>query len=481
LGISVAAPGDYENGLISALNFPLKNNFPLKTELKEMFGLEIDVLHDGSAAVMGETSLYGTLPTEPDAMVVILASGISAGIKIEGKVSYGKGALQEIGLNLWFKKDGSGYEYLDDSSYEEHVNRKDNLLAKDRASLEKRLSGYNIGRRFVEYIKNKEGINSDIYLQGNSEELLKKLENKEAEATLKTLELITKKAQEPGLARDFVKEAGRELGTALSVFLAEHKDEKFTRHIVLVGGVAETFGLGVTNEDGSDFWLNEVREGVYEGLIHSEVKRDLATVISKGILRSVRNLDREFFGFLSQQKDTEGGSGDKKDSLPPFSANTGYRAFFDETRGTPSPGLYGMPLDIFNALKRTKNKLVADVYHDRGMQLMVKDKIKPIKLLLDKLQKNEALNFQSAAILDLLYYVVEHQKQKSLTQSTVINVLKALMNQPILSTIVNEKAVGQRIADSILQQDWASLESLLGEQTEFKFEFVPPNQIKKAA
>jgi predicted NBD/HSP70 family sugar kinase len=107
IGISWAGPGKYWDGLVRAPNIwgfedqaidliaEIKNK--LSQDLKD---IEIEIQHDGIAAVQGEISPAGTFPGKENIISVIWGTGIGAGILIDRKSYYDFLELRDLGIPL---------------------------------------------------------------------------------------------------------------------------------------------------------------------------------------------------------------------------------------------------------------------------------------------------------------------------------------------------------------------------------------------
>lgn len=320
IGLSFPGPGEYEKGFFSPVNLPLPNQYPIKQVLEERLGTNVETLHDGAAAVLGETSPKGTLPGVEDAMIVILGTGVGGGIKRNGKHDYGKNSLGELGWSLWYEleeeeeekeiepKEGYPfYIHIGEHSYQDFMLKIEELKSKEGVlSIEQRLSGPNLAKRFIEKTILGGGVpSSSEYLGENVLELLKALNKGDAKVEKHVLQLITQKAQEPDdyVSLQFIKDSGFELGIALGNFFLAYIEEAFIQHVVLVSGVGENFGKGVVTEEGEDLWLEYIRKGVIEILTPFQVDPSKVVLISQGIVRSKMSHEREILAFVPTPKE----------------------------------------------------------------------------------------------------------------------------------------------------------------------------------
>lgn len=97
IGISVAGPIDFMNGVLTnPPNIPCKN-IPLKRILSEAFSTPVHMLNDCHAGIIGETA-FGVLKDIQDAVYLTISTGIGAGVASGGNLVLGRaGNTAEVG------------------------------------------------------------------------------------------------------------------------------------------------------------------------------------------------------------------------------------------------------------------------------------------------------------------------------------------------------------------------------------------------
>lgn len=195
---------------------------------------------------------------------------------------------------------------------------------------EDRLSGQKLANEFEKFVNGKLGNEATKYLSDISQSL-KELQNilgkSHSGLTSEELEqldklvveinkFITKKAKEGDpTAKEFLRNVGIEFGRALGYYLVnirnilitkvkeEGKANQVISNIVLVGGVSEHLGRGVTDSDGNDLLLESIKSGVKEVLKRENILSPIISNILNGIVRSNIGGERDFYGYPAEGKD----------------------------------------------------------------------------------------------------------------------------------------------------------------------------------
>ena len=98
VGIGVAGVIDINQGIIKeSPNFPLWQNFPLKSELEKKLNIPVQIDNDANMVAWGEY-LYGAGRGARSMILLTLGSGVGGGIILDGRLYHGeRGMAGEIG------------------------------------------------------------------------------------------------------------------------------------------------------------------------------------------------------------------------------------------------------------------------------------------------------------------------------------------------------------------------------------------------
>ena len=258
---------------------PVKN--PIQERIEEMvfkelgMKLEVEVIHDAAAAILGEVSPKGTLPYCKNAVFVVWGTGIASGIVCNGKLYWRDPVIDrmtgEIGHLVIRNMEGI-YEY--------RLTPKWLKLSPPEESLDHRLCGPALTRRFSQKIK--EDPRGQIFLRAAGE------------AVYELADINSVARQGNDFAIELIEEAGREMGEALAPFVHYWRGKKmdFVNNIIIGSGVAE-MGRGL-EKAGKGILITAIRNGITEGLTELGID-DYDT---NNVILSKIGYEREFLAFI---------------------------------------------------------------------------------------------------------------------------------------------------------------------------------------
>lgn len=93
--IGVGTPGWIEDGIVTAVNLPLKK-VDLAAELKKQVSVPVNIDNDANCAALGEFE-FGAGKKMDNIIMVTLGTGVGGGIIIDGRICHGKYSTGEIG------------------------------------------------------------------------------------------------------------------------------------------------------------------------------------------------------------------------------------------------------------------------------------------------------------------------------------------------------------------------------------------------
>jgi predicted NBD/HSP70 family sugar kinase len=286
--------------------------------------VRVEICNDAKASLNGERfAPKGSLKNKKGG-IVIIGGGINIAVDDE--------TIKEAGHNLYQVKDRSSaihYAWGGDKTKGRHPIEAGNIvnncgdiggeykdLGKERfckkypgypiidwgggmRDFEDRLSGPNIRARVSEAMDEavkKRSADKKDYLA------IKKIaQSGELERALTPAALKGNK-----VAIKWIKDVASEIGTALAAFAAYYKDKDFVNNLVLVSGICENMGKGVSEntKDKEDIFIKNIRISVYNELTkHFKMNQKQARKIAAGIVRSKMNYTRELISY--QPTDSE--------------------------------------------------------------------------------------------------------------------------------------------------------------------------------
>ncbi|UCH97174.1 MAG: hypothetical protein JSV88_10075 [Candidatus Aminicenantes bacterium] len=180
IGISCKGPLSIVNGTKilgkgkKLTTLPFKN-YPLEDKIKEALEnrylnrfFEVNLIHDGVAAILGEVSPGGTLKGKKDAAAVIIGSGVGIGIVKDGEIAHEElGSLGRYLVRIR-ENDEYHYEFITNNRKREPIRDLKNLPPEYK----EKATSFRLSKQSLDHLR-KEKISKKI-LQG-----LKKLANQE--------------------------------------------------------------------------------------------------------------------------------------------------------------------------------------------------------------------------------------------------------------------------------------------------------------
>ena len=264
-------------------NLPFeKNEIHEKIEelVSEKLGiqLEVEVIHDAAAAVLGEVSPGGTLPHCENCVFVVWGTGVASGVICNGKLYWKDPVvgimIGEIG-HLAVRNGEGVYEY--------QLTPEWLRLEPPEASLDHRICGSSLIRRFSRKIKEDPRGQTLLRTAGKAVD------------ELELVDINSAARQGDDLAIELIEEAGREMGAALVPFIhywREKREMDFVNNIIIGSGVAK-MGDGV-KKAGKEALITAIRDRITEGLIEPGMD-DYDT---GNVMLSRLGYEREFLAFI---------------------------------------------------------------------------------------------------------------------------------------------------------------------------------------
>lgn len=260
-----------------AANLPGFHFYPLAQAVQQGVYRElgvtvpIQIRHDITACMIGETSSFGTAPGAKDVVVFIWGTGINANARRDGRPFTGDSSFAEIGYALVGRQWADGkwhYQFRGPKLR----GRRGDLKAGER-DLEQRLAGGVLEAWFK----------SKGYREGGPELAYKaRGDNPDVE--------------ERNAARGVIVEVGNEMGRAIAALMAFYlKSYGFVPdRFVLGSGVAENFARGLQDDRGRDLLIAAIQGGAYGELRRRfKVSHSSASRIVESIVRSKTDYRRE--------------------------------------------------------------------------------------------------------------------------------------------------------------------------------------------
>ncbi|HTL47938.1 MAG TPA: acyl-CoA dehydrogenase family protein, partial [Verrucomicrobiae bacterium] len=282
--------------------------------------IPFDVRHDGAARLLGEVGETGTFYGRADAAAILIGTGMGVGILKERNLFEGVGQnegtkrndavriLGSLGRHLVYIPDaesplGYRYEYRGIAKGQENAALdagKKEVLSRER------LRGPALARRIAEHLKaavHEPAAAGTLRVIGVTEKDIDDYLASTDEVDIENWDAVflaglTQAAQaREAWALDELKQIAEETGTAIAAFIAQFKDEPFSKNIVLVSSVGEKLGKGVRGEMSDDFFLERVRLSVEYGLAtFHDMSPSVADAYSK-IFRSSLDYKGEMLAF----------------------------------------------------------------------------------------------------------------------------------------------------------------------------------------
>lgn len=292
-------------------DYPLEQRVREDIEQRLHRQIEVELLHDGVSAILGEVARGGTIEAARNAMAMIIGTGVGAGILVDGEIAHAHyGSLGRFLVRQ--PPTGQTYTY----SFRTLANAP-NTPIRDKSELAKltppgvhfseRIAGPWLAPRVARECEKNDDLAQAI-LKACGKELrpqqIKELANEtETPKAMKTAEKqllvgITEAARvgcQP--ARDFIQAASEEIGTALAEFVKLCGDVSFVKHIVLVSSIGENLGRNVEGMDNEDLFMSTIRQTVQRALASTNLP---AEEIAQGIVRSTLSYQREFLAFTPE-------------------------------------------------------------------------------------------------------------------------------------------------------------------------------------
>ncbi len=320
IGLSTKGPLEYDKmeerlklgyrKKITTLPF---ENYPIEEKMCEFLeqskrwstrlsNIDIRVLHDGAAAILGEVSCVGTFPREKNATAVLAGTGVGVGIVENGRSYEGNDqtckerVFGSLGRHLIYIPDESpfGYHYKY-RGIEQEKTKASICKSAGETYLSERIAGPWLAQRIAGKLAvqgsylTRENMGLD-YVDREKLKLFSKRKNLDECKVLEQsiLEGLTKAAQkQEQWALGQMAEIGFEIGRALAQFILEFRSRDFTKKIVLGATVLERLGLDVPGNSTDDLLLERIYEGIEESCDRTEIE----------VKRSKNNL-RELVAFI---------------------------------------------------------------------------------------------------------------------------------------------------------------------------------------
>lgn len=248
--------------------------------------IEIELLHDAAAAVLGEVSSLGTLPGCKECVFIVWGTGVASGIVHRGALYWRDDVIGmmtgEAGLQVVRQLDGS-YAYRPSAQID--------ALAPGELRLDNRMRGPEVMRRLrQEWITHAKD-------DGPWADLSRLIGMPPESAELPDINRAARLGS--SMAIRAIEEAGREMGTALAPFIHYWLVERqmdFATRVVIGSGVAKlSDGLWPDDQpDHGNVLLASIREALVGGL----AQRGLNDYDPTGIVLSSLGYEREFFAFM---------------------------------------------------------------------------------------------------------------------------------------------------------------------------------------
>lgn len=206
--ICIASAGiiDINKGIVTVSpNLPGWHNVPLRSKIKEHFGIETYLLNDASAAALGEYTL-GAGKNNCNVIYITVSTGIGGGIIIRGELYLGAcGSAGEIG-HMSIKANGPW------------------CFCGNRGCLETLASGTAIAREAIRLVR-----------EGKKTSLNRMVENKIENITAKEVSIAAQKGD--ALAKKVVLEAATYLGIGMA-----NVANIFNPDMIIIGGSVSKMG-----------------------------------------------------------------------------------------------------------------------------------------------------------------------------------------------------------------------------------------------
>ena len=241
--------------------------------------LDVEVLHDAAAAVLGEVSIKGSKPACNDCVFIVWGTGVASGIISDGKLYWKDPVINtmtgEIGLQVVRKASGL-FEYRPSVEIP--------LLRPAELRMDRWLRGPEIARRCAQRIG----------ADARGETLLQLAEKKLDDLDLVDINRAARRGD--ALAIELIEGAGHEMGRALAPFIHYwlRRKKRFAETIIIGSGVAK-LGDGLIRE-GEGLLIGAIRRAIGCSLTQAGID-DYDT--GKVIISSI-GYEREFYAFIPE-------------------------------------------------------------------------------------------------------------------------------------------------------------------------------------
>jgi len=296
----------------------------------ELSNVEIEVLHDGAAAALGESNHFRFKQNDDQSMAaVIIGTGVGVGIWEQGKLFEGIRSkdpgdddirnLGSLGRHLVCVKCVDRQEAWPTSCQYEYrgapFGEKYALIDEDEGEtyFSERVAGPWLARKIAGLLNELYQVNSQIAadtlnkMQLEVSEVQSFLQSQPKELEIKILEGLTKAAKADNKwSREQIAAIGSEIGAALAefIYVFHEKGMQFVEKVALVSKVAEKLGEGIAATPNNDFKINDndllierLRAKAQAVLEDKGLSQERAEQLANGIFRS--NLhEREFWAFV---------------------------------------------------------------------------------------------------------------------------------------------------------------------------------------
>ena len=208
--------------------------------------VEIEILHDAGAAVLGEVSKHGSAPGCRDCMFIVWGTGIASGVVRDGYLYW-----WDPDIDIMVSEAGLLGVHTSDGEFQYRPSPR--RLELDKT--EKTLDGWLSGPPLTERLRNQ------ILADSRRETLLKKGEKQIQKIDLPDINLAAKNGDP--LALELIETAGAEMGAALVPLIRYWKYERkmqFADTIIIGSGVAK-LGTGVQH-NGNEVLIKAIRNRI---------------------------------------------------------------------------------------------------------------------------------------------------------------------------------------------------------------------------
>jgi hypothetical protein len=322
VGISTKGPISYVKGMAMigpcSAYLPFRKQWPFEEQLRQaLTDLNVryeqtQILHDGVAALLGETHAEGTLAGQPNGCAVIWGTGI--GLAIREKDAILKGidkddsgddllrVLGSLGRHLVYRPrlpKPLRYEYRGVPQHHTAA-----PIEADEAWCSERIAGPWLARRIArDLIVNDpaQRENTLTCMEAHHVDLLGFINQKQRDEGVETCLLagLTMAALKgDSWARGQIASIGAEAGSALAAFVWAFQHSEAIGNIVLVSSIAERLGFGIKDDDQQeDLLIQSLRAAMVTALAERGMEKQRATDVALGVRRSKLSRERELLAF----------------------------------------------------------------------------------------------------------------------------------------------------------------------------------------